>query len=89
MGFDHGPYDRRVDAGLLNFSRLILMREEMVRHGDGEKPLWGSNFGWNHLPDELDWAAVDLGQRDRQKSRRVIRGKRTNARRRNGPGSAG
>lgn len=50
-GFDYGPYDRRVDQGLLNFSRLILLREEMVRRGDAKKPLWASNFGWNHLPD--------------------------------------
>jgi O-antigen ligase len=50
-GFDSGPYDRRVDVGVMNFSRLILMREEMVRRGDGDKPLWGSNFGWNALPD--------------------------------------
>lgn len=52
-GFDHEPYDRRVDEDLLNFSRLILLREEMVRRGDATKPIWGSNFGWNHLPD--DW----------------------------------
>lgn len=53
-GFDSGPDDRRVDEDVLNFSRLILLREEMVKHGDGTKPLWGSNFGWNALPD--DWS---------------------------------
>ncbi len=52
-GFDTGPDDRRVSERILNFSRLILLREEMVRRGDGDKPLWGSNFGWNHLAD--DW----------------------------------
>lgn len=52
-GFDTGPDDRRVDESVLNFSRLILLREEMVRRGDGYKPLWGGNFGWNALPD--DW----------------------------------
>ncbi|MBN2303021.1 MAG: O-antigen ligase family protein [Anaerolineae bacterium] len=52
-GFEFSPTDRRVDADLLNFSRLILLREEMMRRGDGTKPLWGSNFGWNHLPG--DW----------------------------------
>lgn len=52
-GFEAGPYDRTVDEGTLNFSRWILLREEMVRRGDGTKALWGSNFGWNHLPD--DW----------------------------------
>jgi O-antigen ligase len=52
-GFGTGPNDRLVDESLLNFSRLILLREEMVRRGDGDKPLWGSNFGWNALP--ADW----------------------------------
>lgn len=52
-GFSTGPDDRRVGEGTLNFSRLILLREEMVRQGDGDKSLWGSNFGWNALPD--DW----------------------------------
>ncbi|HRE46802.1 MAG TPA: beta-galactosidase, partial [Aggregatilineales bacterium] len=49
-GFDHSPDDRTVDANRLNFSRLILLREVMVKHGDGRKPLWGSHFGWNSLP---------------------------------------
>ncbi len=53
-GFDSDPGDRQVSERVLNFSRLILLREEMVRRGDGKKPLWGSNFGWNALPD--DWA---------------------------------
>lgn len=50
-GFNAAPDDRTVDESVLNFSRLILLREEMVRRGDGEKALWGSHFGWNHLPD--------------------------------------
>ena len=53
-GFDSTPYDRRISPDVLNFSHIILLREEMVRRGDGTKPLWGSNFGWNHLPD--DWS---------------------------------
>jgi O-antigen ligase len=68
-GYDTGPYDRRVDPGVLNFSRLILLREEMVRRGDGTKPLWGSNFGWNHLPDDWTgppsiWGAVSAAARE-------------------------
>ncbi len=50
-GFDTGPDDRRVDDSVLNFSRLILLREEMVRQGDAQKALWASNFGWNALPE--------------------------------------
>ncbi|MFH1927399.1 MAG: O-antigen ligase family protein [Chloroflexota bacterium] len=51
-GFWSGPHDRRVDPSVLNFSRLILLREEMVRQGDGDKPIWAVEFGWNALPGE-------------------------------------
>ncbi len=49
-GFDHAPDDRRVDPDLLNFSRIILLREVMERNGDSNKALWAGNFGWNYLP---------------------------------------
>jgi O-antigen ligase len=49
-GFSTGPDDRRVDPMVLNFSHIILMREEMESHGDADKPLWASNWGWNALP---------------------------------------
>jgi O-antigen ligase len=52
-GFWSGPEDRRVDPQVLNFSRLILLREEMVRQGDAQKPIWAVEFGWNALP--RDW----------------------------------
>lgn len=69
-GYERGPYDRRVADGTLNFSRLILLREEMVRRGDGDKPLWGSNFGWNHLPEGWTgppsiWGQVSADERAR------------------------
>src|SRR3989304_5714952 len=47
-GFNTSPDDRAVDPGVLNFSRLILLREEMIAHGDGDKFLWSSHFGWNN-----------------------------------------
>ncbi len=53
-GFDTGPDDRRVSPDALNFSRFILLRDEMEQHGDGDKPLWASHFGWNALPE--GWA---------------------------------
>lgn len=67
-GYNSGPYDRRVASDTLNFSRLILLREEMVRRGDGHKPLWGSNFGWNHLADGWTgppsiWGQVSMDER--------------------------
>lgn len=49
-GFNTSPDDRAVDANVLNFSRLILLREEMVAHGDNSKFLWSSHFGWNNRP---------------------------------------
>lgn len=49
-GFSTGPNDRQVNHETLNFSRLILLREEMIRRGDADKPIWGSAFGWNSLP---------------------------------------
>lgn len=53
-GFDSGPDDRRVDPNLTNFSRFVLLREEMERFGDQAKPLWAGHFGWNALP--ASWA---------------------------------
>ncbi|MFC1959423.1 O-antigen ligase family protein [Chloroflexota bacterium] len=52
-GFKTGPEDRRVNENILNFSRFILLREEMVQQGDAGKALWGTQFGWNALP--VDW----------------------------------
>jgi len=49
-GFYTGPDDRRVASDVLNFSHIILMREEMETHGDAAKPLWASHAGWNALP---------------------------------------
>ena len=53
-GFDLPPDDRTVDESILNFARIIAIREVMVQHGDGHKPLWASAWGWNSLP--IDWA---------------------------------
>ncbi len=49
-GFETGPEDRRVEEGVLNFSRAVLIREVMEAYGDGGKALWISHFGWNALP---------------------------------------
>ncbi|MBZ0279591.1 MAG: O-antigen ligase family protein [Anaerolineae bacterium] len=49
-GFHTPPDDRTVAPDVLNFSRIIALREEMVKNGDGSKALWASNWGWNTLP---------------------------------------
>jgi len=38
-GFDQSPTDRTVAEDVLNFSRIIALREEMVRNGDAHKAL--------------------------------------------------
>ncbi len=53
-GFNSPPSDRTVDAETLNFSRIVALREVMVRNGDGKKAIWASNWGWNSLPQ--DWS---------------------------------
>jgi O-antigen ligase len=55
-GFDTGPEDRQVHESVLNFSRAVLIREEMVAQGDGGKAVWASHFGWNSLP--AGWSDV-------------------------------
>jgi len=52
-GFWSGPDDRRVHPQVLNFSRVILLREEMVRRGQAHKPIWALESGWCALP--ADW----------------------------------
>ncbi len=34
----------------LNFGRIGLLHQVMLRHGDGGSPLWATAFGWNALP---------------------------------------
>lgn len=50
LGWWSGPEDRRADPGLLNLSRLALLRRVMLAHGDGDKAVWATSFGWNSLP---------------------------------------
>ncbi|MBI5303478.1 MAG: O-antigen ligase family protein [Chloroflexi bacterium] len=52
-GMWSGADDRRVAMDTFNFSRAILLREEMLARGDAKKPAWAVEFGWNALP--TDW----------------------------------
>jgi O-antigen ligase len=65
-GFYTGPDDRRADESVLNFSRLILLRETMVRHGDADKAVWASHWGWNALPHAWSGAPSAWGQTDEE-----------------------
>ena len=63
-GFDTGPYDRRVDESILNVSRILLLRQVMVEHGDGDKAIWASHWGWNALPEGWEGAPSIWGETD-------------------------
>jgi len=56
FGFWSGPYDRRVSPGVLNWSRLILIRQELHRLGGAGKAIWAVEGGWAALPD--GWAGA-------------------------------
>jgi hypothetical protein len=53
-GFWSGPEDRRVAPDVLNYSRVIALREVMRARRDGNKPIWAVEWGWNVLP--VAWA---------------------------------
>ena len=63
-GFDSGPDDRRADEAVLNFSRLLLLREVMVKYGDAGKAVWTSHWGWNALPPGWTGTPSIWGQTD-------------------------
>lgn len=49
-GLGQPPDERRVDLKRLSFSRPILLHEVMERNGDGNKPIWISEYNWVSLP---------------------------------------
>jgi len=49
-GLWSGPYDRRMQPRVLNFSRPLYIRDIMVRNGDAHKPIWLSEIAWNAVP---------------------------------------
>ncbi len=58
------PPDEPPNPQVLNFQRVLLLREVMERHGDSEKAVWFNEYGWNASPedfpeDQLVWQRVD------------------------------
>jgi len=49
-GLRGGPDDPRVDPSDVTFSRPTLVRELMMRNGDGDRPIWATEMGWNVNP---------------------------------------
>ena len=48
-GFEQGP-GTAAQVQSLNFARAELVRDVMVAHGDEDKPVWATSFGWSALP---------------------------------------
>jgi hypothetical protein len=62
FGLDLPPEDPP-DPAVLNFRRVELQREIMERYGDGGKPIWINEYGWNAPPESfpeelLSWERV-------------------------------
>ena len=53
---------------MLNFRRVELLRDIMVKNGDANKPIWFDEYGWNASPETLPeeeknyWRHVPLEQ---------------------------
>ncbi|HJO06117.1 MAG TPA: cellulase family glycosylhydrolase [Chloroflexota bacterium] len=61
LGF---PPEDAPDPEVLNFRRVELSRAIMVANGDGDKPIWFNEYGWNASPPDfpphlLMWSRVD------------------------------
>ena len=53
-GLGQSPDNRHVGLRFpINFSRPVLTREVMVRHGDAATPIWASEYSWIAVPP--DW----------------------------------
>jgi len=48
-GFFSGPTDQRLRVFQPNFGRQQFVRDIMVSHGDGFKPIWLTEMGWNPI----------------------------------------
>jgi hypothetical protein len=66
FGLGSPPEDPQ-DPQVLNFQRVLFLREVMERHGDSEKPMWFNEYGWNASPkdfpeEQLVWQRVSEDQ---------------------------
>ena len=51
-GLDQPP-EAPPSPSVLNFRRVELLRDIMVKNGDTGRPIWFDEFGWNASPDSL------------------------------------
>jgi len=58
-GFGGPPEDANWGWGILNFRRAEDIHAVMVAHGDGDKPVWATEFGWLLDSDEEGMSCDD------------------------------
>ena len=61
------PPDDPPNPKVLNFQRVVLLRDIMVANGDGGKAVWFNEFGWDappstFPPEKLTWGGVSEQQ---------------------------
>lgn len=69
FGLDQSP-EANSDPNVLNFRRVELIRQLMVKYGDSGKPVWLTEYGWNSSPASMDankliWRRVSEDQQAR------------------------
>ena len=52
-GLWSGPGDRRMRPQVVNFSRVLYIRDIMVKNGDEAKPIWISEMNWCAVPEGM------------------------------------
>lgn len=52
-GLWSGPTDRRLRPTVINYPHNLFLRDMMVRNGEGDKPIWISEMGWNTVPESI------------------------------------
>ena len=53
-GLWSGASDQRLKPTVINFPHHLHLRDLMVQNGDGDKPIWISEMGWNVVPEGME-----------------------------------
>ncbi len=52
-GLWSGPTDHRRRPLIVNYGRIVFIRDLMVKHGDADKAIWIAEMNWNAVPADL------------------------------------
>ena len=48
------PPEESAQSRVLNFQRVLFLRDVMERFGDTDKPIWFNEYGWNASPEDFE-----------------------------------